>query len=393
MVGGIFLLDSEGGLTEMAETAFAAEVDLQKLLAQHPGLLPGDQIDPEAPRRWLLIAREVSVPDDTGSRWELDHLFLDQEGVPTLVEVKRSSDPRTRREVVGQLLDYAAHSVLYWTEETIRTRFEERSRQDGHDPEAGLLQFLGDDVAPGDFWQRVKTNLQAGKILLIFLSDAIPSELRRVVEFLNQQMDPAEVLAVEIRQCVGGTLKTLVPRVMGQTSEALIRKTGGRPTRQWDEASFFAELTTRRGEAEAEVARRILRWSEQIGCRIWWGKGIQSGSFFPMVDHLGDEYWTISAWTYGTVEIQFIWMRRKRPFDAESKRRELRDRLNAISGISIPEKGIERQPSVPLRALTSPGVLERFFEVLEWVVGEIREQASPADTASSPKGGPIETPK
>jgi hypothetical protein len=68
MPGGIFLLDSDGGLTEMAETAFAAEVDLQELLARHPGLLPGDQIDPESPRRWLLIAREVSVPDDTGSR-------------------------------------------------------------------------------------------------------------------------------------------------------------------------------------------------------------------------------------------------------------------------------------------------------------------------------------
>ena len=94
----------------MAETAFAAEVDLQELLAQYPGLLPGDQIDPESPRRWLLVAREVSVPDDTGSRWALDHLFLDRDGVPTLVEVKRGGDSRIRREVVGQLLDYAAHS-------------------------------------------------------------------------------------------------------------------------------------------------------------------------------------------------------------------------------------------------------------------------------------------
>ncbi|HEV7786602.1 MAG TPA: hypothetical protein VGQ28_14750, partial [Thermoanaerobaculia bacterium] len=326
----------------MAETAFAAEVDLQKLLARHPGLLPGDQIDPESPRRWLLVAREVSVPDDAGTRWALDHLFLDQEGVPTLVEVKRGSDPRTRREVVGQLLDYAAHSVLYWTEETIRTRFEERSRQEQNDPDAELLQFLGDGIAANDFWQRVKTNLQAGKIRLIFVSDAIPSELRRVVEFLNQQMDPAEVLAVEIRQYAGGSLKTLVPRVMGQTSEALIRKTGGgRPTREWNEASFFAELTSRRGEAAAEVARRILGWSLQKGCRIWWGKGVQSGSFLPMVDHAEDEYWTIAVWTYGTVEILFKWMLKKRPFDTESKRRELRAKLNAIPDVSIPEDGIE----------------------------------------------------
>lgn len=375
MAGGIFLLDSDGDLTEMAETPFAAEVDLQKLLARHPDLLPGDQIDPESPRRWLLVAREVSVPDDAGTRWALDHLFLDQEGVPTLVEVKRGSDPRTRREVVGQLLDYAAHSVLYWTEETIRNRFEERSRQDGHDPEADLLQFLGDGFAASDFWQRVKTNLQAGRIRLIFVSDAIPSELRRVVEFLNQQMDPAEVLAVEIRQYAGGSLKTLVPRVMGQTSEALIRKTGGgRPTREWDEASFFAELTTRRGEAVAEVARRILRWSLQKGCRIWWGKGVQSGSFLPMVDHEGDEYWTIAVWTYGTVEIVFKWMRKKRPFDTESKRGELRDKLNAIPDVSIPEDGIDRRPNVPLQVLTAPGALDRFLEVLDWVVNEIRSQ-------------------
>ena len=36
MPGGFFLLDPDNGLTEMAETAFAAEVDLQELLAQYP---------------------------------------------------------------------------------------------------------------------------------------------------------------------------------------------------------------------------------------------------------------------------------------------------------------------------------------------------------------------
>jgi hypothetical protein len=90
MPGGIFLLDPAGELTEMAETAFAAELDLQQLLARHPDLLAGDQIDPGAPRRWLLVSREVGIPDHEqgGSRWALDHLFLDQDGVPTLVEVK-----------------------------------------------------------------------------------------------------------------------------------------------------------------------------------------------------------------------------------------------------------------------------------------------------------------
>lgn len=42
------------------------------------------------------------------SRLSLDHLFLDQDGIPTLVEVKRGGNAQVRREVVGQLLDYAA---------------------------------------------------------------------------------------------------------------------------------------------------------------------------------------------------------------------------------------------------------------------------------------------
>ena len=104
----------------------------------------------------------------------------------------RGPTPRLRRPL-----------VLYWTEETIRTRFEERCRRDGFDPDEALVSFLGGDVPASDFSQRVKTNLQAGKIRLIFVADVIPSELRRIVEFLNQQMDPGEVLAVEIRQYAG----------------------------------------------------------------------------------------------------------------------------------------------------------------------------------------------
>ncbi len=137
MPGGIFLLDPAGELTEMAETAFAAELDLQQLLAQHPNLLAGDQIDPGTPRRWLLVSREVGIPDQEqgSSRWALDHLFLDQDGVPTLVEVKRGSDPRTRREVVGQMLDYAANSVLYWTPDALQGRLTKRCEREGLDPE------------------------------------------------------------------------------------------------------------------------------------------------------------------------------------------------------------------------------------------------------------------
>jgi hypothetical protein len=50
------------------------------------------------------------------------------------------------------------------------------------------------------FWQRVGANLREGHLRLVFVADEIPASLRRLVEFLNEQMPRVEVLAVEIRQ-------------------------------------------------------------------------------------------------------------------------------------------------------------------------------------------------
>ncbi|MCO6043296.1 hypothetical protein NG895_05200, partial [Aeoliella sp. ICT_H6.2] len=222
----IFNLQDDGRLVEMNQQDFDTEDDFQSMLERYPDLLAGDQMRSDSPRRWLLIQREMGVADerDGADRWSLDHLFVDQDGIPTLVEVKRSSDTRIRREVVGQLLDYAANGVVHWPLEQLQAEFERQCDQDGVQPHERLEQFLGEDQDASWFWQQVKTNLQAGRIRLLFVADVIPKELQRVVEFLNEQMDPAEVLAVEIRHFVGQGLRTLVPRVVGQTAEAAGRK-------------------------------------------------------------------------------------------------------------------------------------------------------------------------
>jgi hypothetical protein len=82
-------------LIEMTTRPYDAEEVLQQLLADHPNLLVGEQ-DGDRRKRWLLVQREIAIGDepDASSRWSLDHPFLDEDGVPTLVEVKRSSDTR-----------------------------------------------------------------------------------------------------------------------------------------------------------------------------------------------------------------------------------------------------------------------------------------------------------
>ena len=44
--------------------------------------------------------------------------------MPTFIEVKRASDTRARREVVAQMLDYAANGSMFWTAEQLRSLFE-----------------------------------------------------------------------------------------------------------------------------------------------------------------------------------------------------------------------------------------------------------------------------
>ena len=194
---------------------------LQELLEKYPTLLPGDQIDSLNPRKWLLITREMSIPDNefNKGRWSVDHLFLDQDGIPTLIEVKRSTDTRIRRGVIGQLLEYAANAVIYWSEEKIRSTFEIICENKNEEPGQYLSNYFDDELDYENYWMSVKTNLDLGKVRMIFLADKIPFELKRIIEFLNEQMNPAEVLDVEIKQYTNGKHKTLVPRIIGQSSK------------------------------------------------------------------------------------------------------------------------------------------------------------------------------
>lgn len=186
----------------------------------------------------------------------LDHLFIDQDAVPTLVEVKRSSDTRIRREVVGQMLDYAADAVVFWPIQTITHAFERRCERDGLHPEAELAAVIDPDQDAETFWQQVAANLQAGRIRLVFVADEVPRELRRVAEFLNEQMK-ADVIAIEVKQYVGEGVKTLMPQIIGDTAAAETRKRSGMGSgRQWDDASFFAALEERRGAIPDDAITR-----------------------------------------------------------------------------------------------------------------------------------------
>ena len=212
----------ESGLEPLDEQPFDTEDELQRLIAEHPELLDGEQMRPGDPRRWILITREQGIAETPGEhhRWAVDHLIIDQEAMPTLAEVKLRSNTEIRRTVVGQLLEYAAHAAQTWSADELRRKFRQSSRARGGDPDRelkALLQVASDSEAD-QFWEQVTENLDARRLRLLFVADEIPPELARVTEFLNAQMPNIEVLAVEIKHFKGASGQAFAPRVIGQTS-------------------------------------------------------------------------------------------------------------------------------------------------------------------------------
>ena len=267
----IYIRGGNGGLEPLEQESFSSEDELQRLIASHPELLDGAQMRPDDPLRWILVTREQGIAEtpDSGARWSIDHLIIDQNAVPTLVEVKRGSNPEVRRTIVGQMLEYAAHATLTWTAGELRREFENASIARGVSPDGELGRLLGADDEPDadGFWQDVATNLAARRIRLLFVADQIPDVLQRVVEFLNAQMPNIEVLAVEIKQFRGGSTQTLVPHVLGRIAKASSHGPGGtRP-----------KLTRQRflqGFADEEVrdaAARLLDTAQRAGAAMGWG--------------------------------------------------------------------------------------------------------------------------
>ena len=259
--------------------------ELQRILERNPDLLPGDQINPESPRRWLIVEREMGVPDpSSGSeRWSIDFFFADQSAIPTFIECKRYEDSRSRREVVGQMLDYAANGHYYWSKGDMRDLAEKNAAARGMSLEDVVRDLQPDgDLGVDDFFQRIEDNLREGQVRLVFFLEESSMELRSVVDFLNKQMERSEVLIVEARQYLHEGVRIVVPVLFGYTEEARqVKRTvtvRSGPSRTWDEETFFADVHARLDEKHAGIVRQVYDCFRSHGDGIRWGRGKDFGS-------------------------------------------------------------------------------------------------------------------
>ncbi|MCM1976296.1 MULTISPECIES: hypothetical protein [Streptomyces] len=254
----VFVLSGE--LQALEPAGFATEAEFQELLARHPRVLDFGSLADGRPLRLTLVAREMGVPTsaDGGAVYALDHLFVDADGVPTLVEVKRATDTRIRREVVGQMLDYAANAARYWPAALLRRSFEDTCAKDGRPLEEAYRDLLGEGPVD-EFWATVEERLAAGQMRLLFVADRFPLELRAIVEFLNRQLRQTDVYAVELTQYRGdGDLRVLVPRVHGEVATAAKSPSSARTSRRTTREEMDAAIRARRDPDVRRTATALL---------------------------------------------------------------------------------------------------------------------------------------
>ncbi|MHB8438226.1 MAG: hypothetical protein ACYDD4_03580 [Acidimicrobiales bacterium] len=359
----IFFRDGED-LVPLAVAEYEAEAVLQELLERHPQLLAGAQMNRIDPRRFLLVKREAPVADHDGGsgRWSIDHLFLDHDAVPTLIEVKRSSDTRIRREVVGQMLDYAANGVRYWAPDQLQQMFEKSCAESGLNPSDTLAKVIGEvDVA--DFWSRAGRNLRGGSLRLVFVADVIPGELRAIIEFLNGRMPDTEVYGVEVKRYVGnGGHECFVPRLIGAIEKV-------EAARRAVSSQSLDELFAQAGPAVVEVRERLALWAEQRGVGM-----ANTPKSMKLFDVQGTMAYLYPTFRSLDVSLELLWR-----VGRESDIAETVVRMQAIA----PSKKVsEKQPNI-----TCDDALRHWDEVvaiLNWLLSirvEIASQTSAKGSA------------
>ena len=318
------------------------ESELQNLLEKNLDLIPGDQVDPNDPRRWLLVKREMMVedPGTAEGRWSLDLLMVDQDGIPTLVECKRFRDTRARREVIGQMFDYAANASFYLNQDTLTQYLEEQARNRGVDIESYIASVQPSSGRSLEtFLDAIQNNITQGQIRLVFFMEESPPELRSIVAFLNSQMERTEVCLVEARQFIQNGLRVVVPTLWGYTEQArrikktvTLKKSGER--RAWNEGDFIADLQAKLKAPDTKSALAFYDFCRTLpGAVLKWGTGTERGSFsvtFPPAVPRS----ILSVFSDGELCLNFNWL------DQSEVQLRVRDRfLESLKQISTLDLG------------------------------------------------------
>ncbi|GAB3523487.1 PDDEXK family nuclease [Arthrobacter monumenti] len=200
-----------GPWEEPAPSRFELEAHLQEILADHPQLIPG--VGPAA-----RTCKEFR--SDVG---RTDLVAVESDGSITLVECKLASNPQIRREIIGQMFDYASR---FWKMNAVefQTQWEART---GHP----LVGAADQDI---HFEEDLAKNLTAGRFSIVLAVDEISAGLKRMVEYLNFMAGPeTSIIAVQYTRMSTGDIDILMHETYGEEIAEAKAEVAKRQQRTW----------------------------------------------------------------------------------------------------------------------------------------------------------------
>jgi hypothetical protein len=358
----ILLIDS-GKATPLNETRFTEEGKLQDYLEEYPTLIPLADIVEDAPDL-LCIGREVSA--GSGS---IDLLCIDRDSLLTVVETKLRKNREARREVVGQIIEYASYVAQWTVDDVYRIADEYLAKSEKVPPvykgktlNEVMKDIVGDDFSDEDFRGKIGQNLRDGRIRLIIAVDELIEQLRATVTFLNS-FSNFDILLLQVTDFEESeTKKVLVPVLFGYATKSAER--GSRETRLWNEDSFLADTKSKCEPGTADTVIKLYEFARDNADEISWGRGTTYGSFTFRKLRLGVLISVFTITSSGTGWICFGELAGK------GVKRELiqtfRTSLNEIPGINIPEDAIKlgKFPPFAIEVLANEDSLKDFQDAV-----------------------------
>lgn len=246
---------------------------LQELLFRQPDLIPIQEIDPGA-GQLIPVCRELALPREGGSVF-LDLLCLTRHGRPVLVECKLWRNPQARREVIGQILEYAA-LLRNWSYGDLTARLKAKLGWNGSNP---LFEHVRHQVPSSQeavFVDTLSRCLLAGDFDLVIAGDGIRTDLEAIAGHLNSRTGHVGRLAlVEIQLWEDASGRTLVVPSLPFRTQVLEHRV------LMDQAGLPLRLTpvADREEVALDAVVEPDRAVRQNQDRVFWQRFIDSARF------------------------------------------------------------------------------------------------------------------
>ena len=336
---------------------------MQDYLEEFPSLIPLADIVEEA-SDLLCIGREVGA--GSGS---IDLLCIDKDSLLTIIETKLRKNREARREVMGQIIEYASYVSQWTADDVYRIANEyfaksEKAPQNyrGKTLDVVMKEIIGDEFSEDDFRVKFGQNLRDGRIRLIIAVDELIEPLRAIVTFLNSHSN-FDILLLQVTDFGESKAKrVLVPLLFGYATKST--DTSGRQTKQWNEAGFLTDTKDKCEPKVADTITKLYEFTRDHADEISWGRGTKNGSFTFRKTRQGVLVSIFSGFSNGSASINFGEMVGKGV--REDAMQAFRIELNKIPSVNIPEDVIKfgKFPSIAVEAFTKADSLKNFQDAV-----------------------------